>query len=158
MDILFLFCFFFNWNLAHHNVGHRTLHHWSVRLSPQKLDTYRPLTDNTCTCSKLKSVARDYMDSENSRWSTNYLRNFDARICPCKNSAIYASFFTHTHLSRQCAQSISCCWENPGFTLNAIWEISKYLVCVSPIFQIKFSWIATFCSLNKMNENIQCVG
>ena len=62
----------------------------TVMVPAARLDTHRLLMDNTCTCSKLKLVARDNMYSimddvalQTKNRLMQLLRFKNVRICPC---------------------------------------------------------------------------
>ena len=72
-----------------------------IERNHHRLDTPTPLTDTTCICGKLKSVAWEYMDSvalqTKNRCIFTQLR--------CAYSTLVASASTCTHCWHQCTQS-----------------------------------------------------
>ena len=90
-----------------------------------RLDT--PRLDNTCTCSKLKPVGRDYMDSMDSvALQTKNRRIFPQLWCPYEFSVIDASVFACTHCWCQCTQSVNSLlllgeyWLHPQYKASSL--------------------------------------
>lgn len=92
-----------------------------------RLDTYRPFTDNACTCSKLMLVVRGYMDSMD-------IHGYSATTNKCTFCTflmqVYVLSATDMSATTFATMRIIKSWHftpaNLCFTLMTMWEVSKY--------------------------------